>query len=290
MAEMVATVLPTGGAIMLALTNQASGDWTLTRTMGDTSVILDEGTATTTGPWCFLDTGDGAPAPLLPSATYSYAFTDPLGTAESGPLMPVASIDLERDQMLHIMIRLLQGAFSAMTLPDGIDKPQVRNAMPLIGFPPMPFVVIYPELIQQEEVPIGVDVPNPDPDNIWQNHEVARRVFRVSVLSRNAGERDYLRDAIIAVFRSSLAYFLTEIGQDMRQRWQGASYQNSADNKGELPGFYGCDLMLEFSGVFQLAIITSYGIIEKIDGAADAGIEYVGEPTEINIEVPTTDG
>lgn len=277
-------VLPTGGAIALSITAGASGAWTLARAtsgVGGLSAWTTIASGINDGPGdqVTIDVGDGLASPLLPTVQYAYLFTDPSGEAQTAALMPVASVDLQQDEMTRIIIRILQGMFNALALPPGINKPNVSHAMPLVGFPVMPFVVCYPELVQQNEVPIGVDVAQPDEKNLWENHEIVHRVYRVTIYSNNAVEREYLRDAVIACFRSALAFFLNLIGHDMRQRWQAASYQQSSEQKGLVPGFYGCDILLEFSGVYSIAFTTSYGVINEITTG-----------TEIEVQVPLASG
>lgn len=284
MAQIVANVLPTGGVIAFQISAGASGDWTLARaTSGQAGLspwtVIASGTNDAPGDFVAVDIGDGLPSPLLPTTGYSYLYTDPSGTAQTPVLTPVASVDLQQDDMTRIIIRLLQGMFNALTLPPGINRPKVGHAMPLVGLPPMPFVVVYPELIQQGEVPIGVDVIQPDQQNVWENHEIARRVYRVTVFTRNDVEREFLRDAILACFRGSLAYFLSLVGQDLTQRWQAACYQKADEGKQMLPGFYGCDILLEFSGVYSIAFTTSYGVINEITTG-----------TEIEVQVPLASG
>lgn len=281
MPQITTSVLPTGGAIALDILTSASGAWSLARATSGAAGLsawttIASGFNYYTGHEVVMDVGDGLASPLLPTSQYVYLFTDPSGQAQTGPLMPVAAVDLQQDEMTRIIIRVLQGMFNALVLPAGINKPNVTHAMPLVGFPVMPFVVCYPELVQQNEVPVGVDVAQPDENNLWENHEIVHRVYRVTVYSNNAVEREYLRDAVIACFRSALAFFLNLIGHDLRQRWQAASYQQGAEQKGLLPGFYGCDIMLEFSGVFPISFTTSYGLIKEI--TVDASTIHVQVP------------
>ncbi len=273
--------IPTGGAVGITFTTAISGDITLSRApFGDTGL----------GPWTIiyngpplndkginqfvLDLGNdiSIPGPLLSTSQYVYQLTDSTGTIQSDPLTPVYSIDLDRIDFSKIMIGLLQGSINSAALPAGINRARAMHVMPLNGLPPMPFVVINPELVQQEEVPIGQDIPNPIATEdltktIWTRTEFANHVFRVSIFSLNAEERDYYRDLVLATFKISLGYVFAELGLDITHRYQANSFQLQRPTEGMVPGFYGCDVMLEFIGTTNVSVVTTYGIglISEID-------------------------
>ena len=282
-----AYVIPTGGAIGVQLTG--AGDWTLSRAVSGVTGLsgftqIGSGTFPVSGSIFFLDAGEGLPAPLAASGVYLYQFTDENGTVQSAEITPVASVDIQQDGMTAALIRLIQG-FIASLVTGGKPRPQVLHAMPLTGWPPLPLIVVYPELAQQAEVPIGKDVANPDDNNIWVNSEFADRVYRVSVIASNAVDREFYRDAVIAFFKVGLSYFLSQIGQDVRQRWQAASYQVTGDNQNLSPGFYGCDITLEITGIYNISVTTTYGVISTITGTATSS--FNGETATITAEVPS---
>lgn len=269
-----AYVIPSGGAIGLKLTGE--GDWTLSRAVSGANGLsayapIGSGSFSVPGTIFYLDVGDGSPSPLAASGLYLYQFTDGTGTASAGPLTPVLSVDIEQDGLTRALIRLLQGFFNSLAIPGKGPRPQVLHALPLQGWPPLPLVVIYPELVQQSEVPIGKDVETVDGTGTWVNTEFASRTYRISVLASNAPEREFYRDAVVGFFKVGLAYFLSQIGQDVRQRYQAASYQITGDNQSMSPGFYGCDIALEITGTHNITVTTSYGVIHAITGTIFEG-------------------
>jgi hypothetical protein len=186
--------------------------------------------------------------------------------------MPVSSINIDYINWTPIFISILQGAFSIVQLPNGMKRPQVVQAMPLTGLLPMPFVVVTNELDQQEEVPIGQSVPvlgegfvQPPYSNVWTQTGFDRNMYRVSIFSTSAVERDFYRQLVIATFRANLYYVFQQLGSDITHSYQAASYQTTQSHDGFVPGFYGCDIALEFTGTKNVTIYTSLGIIEKID-------------------------
>lgn len=285
MTEITAYVIPTGGAVGLQLTG--TGGWTLSRAVsGDTGLStftqIGSGTFPVSGQIFFLDVGEGMPGPLSPTGTYVYEFTDDAGTVQSPGLVPVLSVDIQQDGLTAAIQRLLQGFINSLKIPGKAPRPQVLHAMPLQGFPPLPIIVVYPELGQQAEVPIGKDVENTDATGTWVNSELADRVYRISILAANAIDREFYRDAVIAFFKVGLSYFLSQIGQDVRQRWQAANYQVTGDNQSLSPGFYGCDISLEITGVYNISVTTTYGLISTIIAAVTS------EDVTTTVESPTS--
>jgi hypothetical protein len=263
------TAIPTGGAIGMELVT-AAGNWTLSRAISVSGspgafVEISSGTQAASGKLYHLDTGDGLPTALPPTNFYIYQLTDTQGSVQSVPVEPVSSVEILQSNLDQTMIRLMQGGIDSMQLPEGIGRAKVSHAMPLTGFPPLPFLVVYEELLQQEEVPIGGDISNPDPvTGIATFSNFARRLYRVTVLSQNPQERKFYRDAVIAFFKVWLATFFSAIGSDLRQKFIATSYQVSGDTINKSPGFFGCDIALEITGTLNVAVVTTYGIINEI--------------------------
>lgn len=267
------SVVPTGGAIILDFTLDSEitpkSPMTLSRAIS-TDGTLSAFTQLYTGNalQLFIDVGDSLPKPLAPGTSYVYRVTDATGALEqTEPLLPTGSILIDPDGLTSLLIRLLQAGVSNMTLWPGIKLATVSNAMPITGFPTLPFVVVNLDLIQQENVPIGQNTEQPDGSNIWTVASYAKRIWRVSVLSTTAAERDFYRDGLIAIFQSLLGSVFSALGSNMSHRFQAASGQTSDEYQGKSPGFYFADVMMEVLGVFNTTIQTSFGLIETITTA-----------------------
>ncbi len=266
---MTAMVVPTGGAVLLSFPGyyfpndipgmtisrglSASGAWTL---------IYD-------GPLegAFVDVGDGLPAPLSPTTAYWWQATDQTGSTVVGPLTPAGSLLNNPDQLTQILIRSLQGAIDTWVFPPGMQKVQVMTQMPMNGWTAMPFIVVNLDLIQQTETEIGEDVVNPTNDNNWTLFANAKRCWRITIMSTNAGERDFYRDRLLIIFRVLKATAFNQMGLDVSHTFSAHSYTDVKEWEGAIPGFYAADLMLEIDGVFPAAVMTHYPVILEV--AAD---------------------
>lgn len=265
---MTAMVIPTGGAVLLEFPGYfpvlpRATELTISRSIdgsGVWTVIYD-------GPpvGVFLDVGDGSPKPLDPTTAYLWQAEDYSGTAVVGPLTPASTFINLPDQLTQILIRALQGAINSMTLPTGIQRPQITIKMPQNGWQAMPFIVVNVDLIQQTEVAMGESVINPTPDNNWTLFANAKRVWRVTIMSQDAEERDFYRDTLLAVFRVLKATAFGPIGLDVSHTFQAVSYSSAQEWEGVTPGFYAADLMLEINGVFPAAVLTNYPVILQIE-------------------------
>lgn len=272
--SIIGSPVPTGGAVTLALTFADDNPITLERAVSGIAGL---------GPWVTLYTGEPTPvyidpgeklptlANLDPAAAYVWRVTDASGSVMTAAIQPVAGLNVEQELLTNLVIRLMQAGMRIVVPPAGITAPlNVLQAMPVAGVPPMPFVVVNPDLIQQAEVPIGQDVQNYDNDTgIWTQTTFVRRVFRVSITASNAPDREWYRDAAIAVWRSLTGSVFSKIGLDIRHRFQANSGQIAADSKGMTPGFYYSDVLLVIEGTMNLSMATFYGIIERIDTTAE---------------------
>lgn len=263
----IATVVPTGGAVLLQFPSYfpvlpTAGQLTINRSVSGSGIW----TTVYQGPpvGAFIDVGDGLPAPLDATTSYLWQVFDDNGSAVAGPLIPVASFLGTPDQLSQILIRLLQGAINGMRLPPGIQPTQVTTRMPQNGWQAMPFIVVNLDLIQQTEVAIGEDVINPTPDNNWTLFANAKRVWRVTVMSQDVEERDFYRDFLLAVFRVLKATAFGPLGINVTHSFQAASYASAQEYEGVAPGFYAADLMLELDGIFPVAVLTNYPVITQI--------------------------
>lgn len=161
-------------------------------------------------------------------------------------------------------MRLLQAGLNNIATPPGIATAKVTFAMPQGGLPALPFVVIFPVMLQQDAQKLGNDV-NQSITNQWTINELARYHFQVSILTKNAQEMLFYRDAVIGIFKTLVATVLSRIGQDVEHNYIASASQATGDFTNMSPGFFHQDVLLEFVGVFNITIQTNYGIIEHID-------------------------
>ncbi len=183
--------------------------------------------------------------------------------------------------MTQLFIRLLQGALNCLIYPPGIQQTQVLNQMPMNGWTAMPFIIVNLDLIEQTETEIGEDVENPNNQNVWSLWVNARRIWRITVISSNAEERDFYRDSLLAIFRVLKATAFQPLGLDVSHSFQAVSYTDAREWQGHIPGFYGADLMLEINGTFPTAVLTDYPLI------AEVGSNPTFDPNDFTIIVPT---
>lgn len=290
--RVTAYTIPTGGAVGIQFETVSSGNIVLQRATSGASglsaweTLYSGQPLTETGVGQFyLDVGDLLPGPLRPETVYVYRVTDVSGTTASSGMLPAARLVLENDPLEMVLVRLLQGGINNLTVPASGRKAQVLQAMPIAGFPPMPFVVINNDLTQQSIQSIGEDVELPSSSNIWLMNEIVKRVWRISVMSTSSQERDYYRDAVIAFFKMGLAYAFAPIGQNIEHDWQATSYQIAKETDAMVPGFYGADVLLTMTGTFNLKIITSYGRISTITANVSAAPASGTTPVTITATV-----
>lgn len=268
--QLTASVAPTGGAIVLTMPGYmsatATGAITLARAVqsdGTLSAFTTLYTGPANGAYVWIDAGDGLAAPLSASNAYTYQVTDAGGTVQVGPLTPAPSLQPSVDGLTQLFIRLVQAGISNLTLPPGVQPVQVTTQMPVGGWQALPFVVVNLDLIQQDEVPIGQDMPQPDASNIWEIVTYAKRVWRVTVLSRSAAERDFYRDSLLAIFQSLKSTVFASLGLDNRHDFQAASGTDVNEWEGRSPGFYFADVLMTISGPMSVALLTGYGVIQS---------------------------
>jgi hypothetical protein len=279
--QLTAYVIPSGGVISLTINGAVSGAALLERAVsGQAFSPLYSGSAQA----LYIDAGDFLPAPLDPTKFYQYRYTDITGTTTTPFIQPASTLAVQPEPIIELLIRLIQGGINSLTLPVGIKKAEVTQAMPLGGSINMPLVVINNDLTQQGAVPIGQSVaPTPaidTPDGSIPGFTFvgfAKRTFRVSVLSANAIERNFYSDLIVGIFESSYQYILQPLGMDVTHSWQVSRGQVATDRLGKAPGFYYSDAVLSFEGTLNVTFMPTYGIITKITTTAvtDDGVETV---------------
>ncbi|MDE3023131.1 MAG: hypothetical protein KGI54_14995 [Pseudomonadota bacterium] len=270
--------LPSGGIIVLKLYSSVATNWSLTRYI-DQGGTLVSGTAIDIGTpvapalagaqteVICVDANDTTAVPLNTSLQYVYEFTTSVGTIQTPPLVAGCSLEIVRDNITYLILKVLASSMKSLAIPKNYEKPTVIHAMPLTGMPTLPVISVNQSYTGQLQTPIG-QATNP---NIYSNTGTtttqAQRIYSVSILTTTADEREFYRDAIIAVFNSILGPLLQSIGQDTSHDFSADSGQmvgNDAFN----PGFFYADIMLKVSGTYNVIINSQYGLIEEFDGSA----------------------
>ena len=268
------SVIPTGGAVLMQFYNNETGHYA--PPSGATQMTISRAVSGVAGATAiysggllasWADAGDGpsfSNAPLSSGSAYTWTVTDTLGSTVVGPVTPASSITSVPDALSQLLIRLLQGGINSLVLPPGVARTSVTTQMPQGGWQALPLIIVNLDLIQQSETQIGEDVVNPNPGNDWSLWVNAKRVWRVSVMSTDAEERDFYRDSLLSIFRVLKATVFSPIGYNVTHSFQAASYTTAKEWDGHTPGFYGADLMLEIDGVFNTAVLTNYSTIQEI--------------------------
>ncbi len=288
MSSIVASVIATGGAVRLDTVSR--GLTTISRAVSGVSGL---GSFTLIGSSAvgfgyFLDVGDQLPGPLDPATAYVYRMHDLNGTFDTPSIMPAKTLILEVDPFDGILIKLLQGAVNSLMLPNGFGRATVMQAMPIVGSVAMPFMVINQDLIQQDEIPIGQSLQFQTQlgiDGVGTLTGLVNRIYKISVLSLNAPERNFYRDAILATFGVLLNGVLQPLGCDVTHRFQVSSGAVAKDTLGKAPGFYWADASLEFKGSITLRVANNYGLIEHI---TMTGTDPISGDTNLSVAVPFT--
>lgn len=264
-----ATVGATGGVVVLNILlsaglDQNSANITIQRYTGSLSnpptTILNNSLYTPV----FIDDGEALPAYLDFNTQYWYSITDSVGTATIGPISPGAQLVIFSSYLDKLLFRLFSAGVSALAVPQGFNKIRVLESLPLtMGSEAtlFPFVVMNLDLEQQEYTQIGEDVDASE-TNIDVIPLIVFRRYSVCILSHNAKERDFYKDACMGVLYTAMRSVLADIGSDLTYSFQATNSQVSDDQKA--PGFYECTIMVNLSGMFNLSVHTNYPLIEFI--------------------------
>jgi hypothetical protein len=280
------SLIPTGGAIALSVSGAASGTAILSRAVsGQAFSQIYSGQPVS----YYLDIGDGLPGPLNPASLYQYQYQDENGTTTTPFIQPAVELKVSVEPLLEIMIRLTQATINSLTLPSGVKKPQVTNAMPMGGQIPLPLVVINEDLTQQAAVPIGQSVPMQPPQaailagSASSGYTItgfANRIFRLSVLADNVLTRDFFKMAFIGMFEAIYGPVLQPLGLDVTHKWQVSTGQVANDKTGMGPGFYFSEAILQFEGTLNVGIYPPTGLIETIQTTvtSDNAVDVITVP------------
>jgi hypothetical protein len=253
-------VMPTGGIVSLALS--ASGTALLERQAGD-------------GAWQSLYDGEPLPlwiddgsllnAPLDASTAYTYRLTDANGVVVTPAITPAATLSLEPDGVLSLIMRMMQAGFTNLPMPSGYVRPRIVHAMPLTwgGTPILPIVTInldYGPVMEEVQIGQGVNAYLSETGVVTSQ---VRRRFSITALSLSAAEREFYRDAILKIFSVMAPRVFGKIWDDTRFSFQAYSSQKSKDEMG--PGFYYTQVMLDLVGSLNAFVANDYGVMEVID-------------------------
>lgn len=264
------SVATTGGAIILNITlgNPAldvnSALITIKRYANSLSAtpitILNNGLYTPV----YFDVGDGLETYLNFTTPYYYTVTDPTGTTTVGPITPAAQILVYSNYLDGMLFKLFSAGISAVAVPAQFNKINVLQALPLtMGSDGtiFPFIVMNLDLEQQEYLEIGENVESNIKSPLNTLPVVVTRIYSINVLSQNAQERDFYKDACLGVC-FTLINSLLDIGQGFTYDIQASNTQ--ATQSPQVPGFYCSTIMFEFTGQFNVTINDNLPRIEII--------------------------
>lgn len=227
----------------------------------------------------WIDVGDGLRGAQtisgpLPLGEYTYDVTavidgQTVTLPTTAALLLSQAITLIPDSMQAVFVRVLQGAVQSLTMPAGMHTPLVFNSMPVSSLPPFPFIAVNEEMIQQTHVPIGQQVPQVSISNEFTVSAYAKRMWRLSVFSDSVDERDFVRDYLCGALHVIAHDLFEPLGRNISHRFQAVSYSTAKD--GEVPGFFGADILWESEGTYNTSLKSTFGLIEHIVVVANPG-------------------
>jgi hypothetical protein len=271
-------VAPTGGIVVLKLQSAAPAEsWSLVRGVVSGATMVQQVTLFQSPAEAlpvFVDIGDSTKAPLDPTLTYQYTFSTASGSVTTDPILPSTSIELEPDHLTEILLRALTAGIRSLKVPAGFNnRPPVFHAMPMGSQPTIPMISLNGTLLQQGEIPIGQNAQYNYGKNTLVVGGQALRHYTIAVLTATVQEREFYRDAVIAIFNTILGTILQAIGENATHRFQASSSQVTQD--GMMPGFYFAEILLEMAGNFSVGVSTRYGVIETIIGEDQQGQLFI---------------
>lgn len=268
-------VVPSGGVISLKLSSSSASEWQLERFVNQSGVLVSgtvldvgspvppiSGSAETT--MHVLDIGDGTNWPLQQDLSYSYTFTTAVSGVTTDAIAVGSTLTLVQDDLTLVLVRVFQSGLRALALPKNFkNRPDVFHAMPLAGHPRLPFIAISQVQMRQEQVPVGQEnLANYISQAATVTAQTSRR-YSVAVLAESVEEREFYRDAVIGVFNTILGPLLNSIGQDSSHEFMVENNQVVSEDRA--PGFYYSEIMLTFTGSYNVTVTSDYGIIKAID-------------------------
>jgi len=294
-------IVPTGGAILLSLSNTGSSGVASGIALSRTDNGGTSWTPLYSGllPDTYLDVGDGLATNLSTTGVYQYMISDvatPSVSALSASVTPSSQLTLIPDLTSETFRRLLQGAIQALVPPSGYKTPQLLFVMPLDATPQLPFMVLNLDLAQQEEVPIGLGIAKENfameqlaadagvASAVWNVSGTQMRRYSLHIFSRNYLERDYWQDAMVGVLYG-LQGILATANLNLTFSYQITQGAVSADEA--QPGFYYAQVEIDTKGISTVQIQAVIGnfdaIIFNASTAASAVVSAASGELIINV-------
>jgi hypothetical protein len=160
----------------------------------------------------------------------------------------------------------LEAGILGLTLPTGYQRPAVIHEMPRAGYQPLPYILVNQITLEQSKTQIGQDFPStqrtPAGTAIQTLAILARRTFRVEIFCRTAGEREFYRDAVLAILQSMLASVFQSLQLDTNHSFIVHSDQMVGGDMD--PGFYFSDILFKIEGIYNVTLQPSFNIINNI--------------------------
>lgn len=267
-----ATINPPGGVVTFVIGGAASGSgsqMTISRAVsGDSYSVLYSGSPQIR----WADAGEQLPGPLSSGSSYYWEFTDSVGTVTLGPIQPKPYLIFDEYWLTSLLINTVRAGINNLILPAGVQRAEVFHEMPLNGFNALPSITITQELFQQDAIGIGQQVPNylAQQNALWSMPAVVENTWIMTVFAKDVETREYYRDALIAIYQSSLYGVFLPLGQDITHRFMCHNYQWNDDLHGVSPGFYCCDIMINMKGMFTIGIQGTFPAITAVLSAPTA--------------------
>lgn len=271
-----ATVSSTGGCIYLNFglspgSDPATATVTLQRYTGSLSATPVTLYSAVFDP-VYVDVGDQLPNHLDFNTVYYYSYTDTTGTVFTPPIVPAASLVVMSSYLDGLLFRLFTAGIHALDVPAGISKGteiRVLQELPFSRGEILPCIVMNLDLLQQQEVAIGRAIDTSF-DNSWIIPTYALRRYSFWILTRTARDRDFYKDACVAVLLSIMTDVMEQLGQNYTYTFQAAQSQNVDPSPEFAPGFFESNVMMEMLGEYNVQIHTNYGLIESITPSVSA--------------------
>ena len=280
MVSITGKVTPTGGVCVLQVSGIAGGPLIYSRSFGSGAYSI---IATVPNPRSSVDTyvdpGDGLQGPLPANmGSYNYMVSDSVSSASVTGLVPYTSLSVAPDFATVLVERSLEAGIDGLVLPRGYQRPKVLHEMPKGGTQSLPFVLVNQITMQQSRTQIGQDVPTTlaGPGGI-QNQTLAimaTRTWRLEIFVRTSAEREFYRDAVLAIFASMLASTFQPLGWDMKHSFMVHSDQRVGSGDMD-PGFYFSDILYTIEGVYNVGLLASYGMVETIDAGVPGILDTI---------------
>lgn len=274
-------IIPSGGVVVLSVSGIAQGGLlTYSRSFGSGAYSLIASGYPTSSMDTFVDYGEGLQGPLPSNmGAYNYMIQDVSGTAYVTGLTPYTSLSVTPDYATVLVERCLEAGIDGITLPPGFQRPTVTHEMPKAGFQKLPFVLVNQVTMQQTRTQIGQDFPSTQLFGTKQSQTlavIARRSWRVEIFTRTVTERDFYRDAVLAIFTSMLGSVFQALQLDTSHSFM--VHQDQRADKDMDPGFYFADILFNVEGSYNVNLTPEYsGVMEipvSVGGASGTFFDY----------------